>query len=181
MEEIWKDIPGYEGYYQVSNLGRVKSLERRVYKGVDKNGNPFYQTLKTRICVLQKSSWGGYPSIVLRKDRNVKSFFVHRLVASLFVPNQENLKEINHKDGDRNNNVAENLEWCNRSYNIWHAYHMNGRTQSNSVPVKCIENGITYPSFHEAARSLGLDKTLISKVAHGKQKETKGYHFTLNV
>lgn len=127
-----------------------------------------------------QNSLGNYHSIILHKDGVIKDFFVHRIVASLFVPNPESLNEINHKDGNRKNNAAENLEWCNRSYNIWHAYHMNGRTQSNSVPVKCIENGITYPSFHEAARSLGLDKTLVSKVAHGKQKETKGYHFTLN-
>ena len=178
MEEIWKDIPGYEGYYQVSNMGRVKSLGRKVRQGVKKNGEPFYKTVRERICTLQ-NSWGNYSSLLFHKDGVVKCLLIHRLVAKMFVPNPNNLPEINHKDGNRKNARAENLEWCNRSYNIWHSYHVNGRVQSNSVTVKCIENGITYPSFHEAARSLGLDKTLVSKVARGRQPQTKGYHFTI--
>ena len=110
--EIWKDVKGYEGYYQVSNMGRVKSM--RVLKtpknGVKCRKNAFLSTKTTH----DKQ----YVLVALCRDGEKKQIQVHRLVAEAFIPNPHNYKEINHKDENKGNNVALNLEWCSRSYNV---------------------------------------------------------------
>ena len=114
MCEIWKDIEGYEGIYQVSNFGNVKSLSRLThFENTHKSG---YRLTKERIL---KSGVGsnGYSSVVLRKDGKSRTFMVHRLVALTFIPNLENLPEINHKDENKQNNHINNLEWCSHIYN----------------------------------------------------------------
>lgn len=103
MEEIWKDIRGYEGLYQVSNLGNVKSLNWR-NQGVQKN-------------LWLKPHNRGYLQVELAKDGKKKCFVVHRLVADAFVPNPNGFPQVNHKDEVKTNNASENLEWCTRSYN----------------------------------------------------------------
>lgn len=108
MEEIWKDIPGYEGYYQVSNLGRVKSLPRGKQW-------PYRQT-HNNIRKPRMTS-RGYYRVNLSKWNEVKSYFVHRLVAMAFIPNPDNLPIINHKDENPQNNHVDNLEWCTYRYN----------------------------------------------------------------
>ena len=100
MDEIWKDKKDYEEHYQVSNLGRVKSI---------KFGKE--RILKQRQCM------NGYYCVNLSKNGIVKSYYVHRLVAEAFIPNPNNLPLINHKDECKTNNVVTNLEWCDRSYN----------------------------------------------------------------
>lgn len=115
--EIWKDVLGYEGYYQVSNLGRVKSLDRVVLrKGHNMN-------LKGKIIKPQLNEFG-YQMVVLIKMAKSKSIKIHQLVANAFIPNPENLPCINHKDGLKRNNHATNLEWCTYSQNHKHAYDM---------------------------------------------------------
>lgn len=109
--EIWKDIPGYEGLYQVSNIGRVKSLAR-------KNSNV---CLKTRI-LTERVNQNGYILYCLQKNKERKWNRVHRLVAACFIPNPNNYPVVNHIDGNKTNNKIENLEWCTRSYNTKHAY-----------------------------------------------------------
>lgn len=99
-KEIWKDILGYEGLYQVSNFGRVKSL---------KFG-------KERILKLTKDK-DGYLIVNLYKNNKSKTFKVHRLVAEAFIPNPDNLPQVNHKDEDKSNNILSNLEWCDVKYN----------------------------------------------------------------
>ena len=106
MEKIiegWKDIEGYEGLYQVSNLGRVKSL------GNDKNK-------KEKIRKVRKNNFG-YLHLTLHKNRIAKDYLIHRLVATAWIPNPNNLPEINHKDECKTNNTVENLEWCDATYN----------------------------------------------------------------
>lgn len=107
MEEKWKDIEGYEGSYQISNLGRVKSLERYNSKG-DK--------LKEKILKNRVNSQG-YLSVVLYRDNTKKQYKVHKLVAKHFIPNPNNLPYINHINQQKNNNRVENLEWCTPQYN----------------------------------------------------------------
>lgn len=102
-KEIFKDIKGYEGLYQVSNLGNVKSL------GNDK-------AKKERILKTGKNIWG-YLYVILRKNRKGKITYIHRLVANTFIPNVDNLPQVNHKDENKENNCADNLEWCNAKYN----------------------------------------------------------------
>lgn len=112
MQEIWKDIPEYEGLYQVSNLGRIKSLPR---KGT--------HTTKERIMNFTKSN-KGYFIAVLSKDYKKKSFSVHRLVAQAFIPNPNNLPQVNHKDENKENNNINNLEWCSNWYNTHYGNHL---------------------------------------------------------
>ena len=105
MKEIWKDIEGYEGLYQISNLGRVKSFPR---KGT--------HTTKERIIKFAKSN-KGYLIAILKNNDVQKAFSVHRLVAKAFIPNPNNLPQVNHKDENKENNNVNNLEWCNNWYN----------------------------------------------------------------
>lgn len=115
MVEIWKDIKGYEGYYQISNLGNVKSL--RDFK--NKKIICREKILKNHI------NKNGYVYIGLCKDKNHKTHRVHRLVAQTFIDNPDNLPQVNHIDGDKSNNCVDNLEWCTRSQNQIHAYKHN--------------------------------------------------------
>lgn len=108
MEEVWKDIPDYEGYYQVSNLGKIKRLPR--HKPTDKR-KTHNNIRKPRLAE------NGYFRINLSKDNSVKWFGIHRLVALAFIPNPDNLPVINHKDENKQNNRVDNLEWCTHQYN----------------------------------------------------------------
>lgn len=111
MKEVWKDIEGYENKYQISNLGRVKSLSRKI-----SNGKSFYLS-KEKIL---KSSIGttGYYFVNL----NYVSKKIHRLVAKTFIPTIEGKNYVNHIDGNKLNNKSDNLEWCTNQENIIHAY-----------------------------------------------------------
>ena len=103
-KQIWKDIPGYEGLYQVSNTGRVRSLN-------------YNRTGETKV-LKQGTNKGGYKRVNLYKDGKFKIYFVHRLVALVFIPNPNNYPVINHKDENPKNNTVWNLEWCTQEYNI---------------------------------------------------------------
>lgn len=110
MKEIWKTVQGYENKYEVSNLGRVKSLER-----IDR----YNRKIEEKILAPRKHT-GGY----LRVQLSRKDFYIHRLVAQAFIPNLENKKYINHIDGNKTNNKVENLEWCTANENMKHAYYI---------------------------------------------------------
>lgn len=109
MEEIWKDIPGYEGLYQASTYGRIKSLRRYRFNHNKK------QIVEERI--LKPGVVNGYLRVALWKDAKQKNILVHRLIALTFISNPNNYKEINHKDETRQNNHVDNLEWCSHKYN----------------------------------------------------------------
>lgn len=116
MKEIWKDIPGYEGSYQVSNLGRVRSLNY--------NHTGEIKLLK------QGTDKKGYKRVSLYKNGKEKKYPVHRLVAITFISNPNNYKEVNHKDEDKSNNNVNNLEWCTREYNINYGTAMKRSSES---------------------------------------------------
>ena len=115
-DEEWRDVVGYEGLYQVSNLGRVKSLSRRI---VYKDGREY--NYPSKVLKNQKISTG-YIGVMLYGVDGNKQYFVHRLVAETFIPNPNNLSDVNHKDGCKTNNILSNLEWCSHSDNQKHAY-----------------------------------------------------------
>lgn len=112
MEEIWKDIKGYEGLYQISNLGRVKCLPKiirnRKYKEIIKSPS---------------LAGKGYYRLILCNNGKNKAFYIHRLVAQAFIPNPNNLPQVNHKDENILNNCVDNLEWCNNKQNINYGLH----------------------------------------------------------
>lgn len=111
MEEIWKDIEEYKGYYQVSNLGNVRSLDRIIKGNVG-------QPKKQKGAIVNQRIRGLYMAVVLCKGNRRKDFSVHRLVAEAFIPNKDNYPCVNHKDENKLNNRVDNLEWCSYSYNI---------------------------------------------------------------
>lgn len=110
MIEIWKDIEGYKGYYQVSSRGRVKGLLRTIDKG-------YYGKQVYPETIMNTFESNGYIMVTLRKDGTKHNYKVHRLVAKAFIPNPNNYPCINHKDCNRKNNTVENLEWCTYYYN----------------------------------------------------------------
>ena len=115
MEIIRKPIKGYEGLYEVDNLARVFSVDRVVT--VNDNGRIYDKPLKGKK-IKQAMHSKGYKVVALTKEGKMKSFFVHRLVAEAFIPNPNSLPMINHIDEDKTNNLSENLEWCDSSYNM---------------------------------------------------------------
>ena len=117
MQEIWKDIKDYEGSYQVSNLGRVRSLTRKV-----KTFNGF-RTTKGKLLKLLKTN-RNYFRVDLKRNQKDKYISIHRLVAEAFLPNPNNYPVINHIDGDTSNNRVDNLEWCTQSHNVKEAYRI---------------------------------------------------------
>ena len=112
MTEIWKAVKGYEGLYEVSNFGNVRSLDRFV-----KAKNDSLTKKKGRILVPFYESQKGYYQVSLSKDGKNKKHRVHRLVALAFLENPFNCTDVNHKDEDKTNNNVDNLEWCTRKYN----------------------------------------------------------------
>ena len=135
--EEWRDVIGYEGYYQISNLGRVKSLPRLV-----RNVNG-YSTKKELI--LNPHINKGYLKTALTINKITNYKFIHKLVAEAFIPNSNNYPQVNHKDTDKLNNKKDNLEWCTPSQNMKHAYDNNliskdGFNNSNSkLKIKQVE------------------------------------------
>ena len=120
MEEIWKDIQGYEGIYQISNKGRVKALKKKVHKII--KGKECYPSYKEKILKISNHNRNGYLKINITKDNVNKTCQIHRLVAKAFIPNPNNLPQVNHKNGIKTDNQAENLEWVTISENHKHAF-----------------------------------------------------------
>jgi len=174
MEEIWKDIPGYDGNYQVSNMGRIRSVERTVV--VDGGKKLYKRKLSGRI--IEQHLNRGYPYVTLRKDGKSYTEKIHRCVCAAFIDNPHGFGDVNHKNGDRSDNRAENLEWCTRQYNIWHSYYVTKREPAGCKKVLCLDNGKIYQSCMAAGRDLGLvNSGHISDVANGIYKQYRGYHF----
>lgn len=114
-KEVWKDIKGFEGVYQVSNLGNVKSLDR--YLPYKTNGSKFYKGQE----IVKRPNNCGYLRVGLSKNKKQHHYFVHRLVAQTFIENFNNLEQVNHKDGNKLNNRVDNLEWVTLEDNISHS------------------------------------------------------------
>lgn len=174
MEQVvWKPVVGYEGRYEVSNEGVIRSLDVavrcrgtgiRVHKG------------KLLPC---RANNRGYLTVNLTKDNITKSFLVHRAVAEAFIPNFFALPQVNHKDGNKGNNDVSNLEWVTDDENKAHSSIAVGGTQrpKKAVKVVCVASGkaMTFDGLREAERALLLDHKCSLKVLQGKQSVHKGY------
>lgn len=167
-KEIWRDIKGYEGLYQVSNLGRVKSLDRTDFNGHHRKE----RTLK----ILRNTK--GYLQISLFKNRTHKRYLIHRLVADAFIQNKNNLPCVNHKDENPLNNCIDNLEWCTYKYNSNYGTINRKRGESHSKPViqYTLDGQFVkeYPSAREAERQTGIKFTQISACCNGKYEYSGG-------
>lgn len=174
MEE-WKDIEGYEGLYQVSNFGNVRSLDRYI-KMKNKWGG--VSTVLKKGKKLKKWKYpNGYLFFPLHKNNICKQFLAHRLVANAFIINPDNLPVVNHKDENKENNTVENLEWCNHPYNnTYNDRHIkvgkklhNRKDLSKIVYKYTLDDELveTYPSASEAARQNGVNVARIIQCCNG--------------
>lgn len=164
MEEVWKDIKGYCGKYQISSLGHVKSLFYHNTKGVKRDG-----ILK---CATDKK---GYLRCALSLHNELRTFKVHRLVALHFIPNPKEFPQVNHKNGNKKDNRVENLEWCDNSKNQLHAWKKGLNTGSCKSVIVTLPNGkiLNFNRIIDAAAYFGVtDDTFRSYYTH-KSKGTK--------
>lgn len=202
MKEIWKDIEGYEGKYQVSNLGRIKSLERKNSRG---------NQIREKILKLIYDK-DGYLLVNLYKNSKKKTYKVHRLVALAHIPNPNNYPQVNHKDENPSNNHISNLEWCTNKYNCnygtkkerlskklkgkfigennpMYSKHLTeeakkkisesrkgkylGSNSPNSKKVMCVTTGEIFGSSREAAEKYNISMRSICKCCRGELKTYK--------
>lgn len=164
MEEKWRDIAGYEGLYQISNLGRVKSLN-------------YARQHKSSIKSLQVKS-NGYVKVDLKHNGKLSSMNVHRLVAKAFIPNPGNKSDVNHIDGNKENNRLDNLEWATRSENMYHCKKVLGKNAGRApIPVVCVETGIEYPDMYAAAKAVKGRPAGIKAAVDGVYHTSAGYHW----
>lgn len=162
--EIWKDIVGFEGYYQISNYGRLKSFKK----------------IKSGRILSNVNNLGWYFNVVLRKKgiKTMKSVKIHRLVAEHFIPNPDGKKYINHKDGNKQNNHVSNLEWCTQAENVKHAIGQNpnilrGMRKYNQEirPIPIVQFNLDgslvdfYRNGSDASRATGICQRNILQVA----------------
>ena len=170
--EIWKEMPDYEGLYQISNRGRIKSVSR-----IKNAGSKFKYVSKEKL-LKQQITKDGYLSVFLCKNGERKCLSVHRLVAIAFIPNDGKLSDVNHKDENKLNNSVDNLEWCSKEYNTKYGT----RTQRTSKRIKQVsldgEYLKTYNSVKEASRMTGIGSSNIHNCAIGKVLIKRGKEYT---
>ena len=179
-KEIWKDIKGYEELYQISNYGRVKSLKRKsaFYCGLRKEY--LERPIKEKILSFSKSN-RGYLQVSLTKSGKCRTYTIHRLVAQAFIPNLENKEQVNHIDGNKNNNCIDNLEWVTISENNKHAFDtgLNKPHNQRKVNQYDLNNNYikTWNSITEFLKenNINLKNSGITSCCKGKQKTAYGY------
>ena len=171
MQEIWKEIEGYDGFYQVSNLGDVKSIGGQIGNAIRKP-----RVLKQSLTI------DGYPKVRLQRGNEDRTVTVHRLVAMYFVPNPNNEETVNHIDGNKMNNVFSNLEWTDRSGQMHHAYKLNlksARVGSSNSNAKLTPKEVRYirdnyikgnREYGSSAlgRKFGVTHRVITLIANGE-------------
>lgn len=175
MIEIWKDIQGYEGCYQVSNLGVVRSLDRFV-----RNGNGEY--FRKGSVLAYSLACGGYPRVSLNKSGKSKDKKIHRLVAEVFIPNDKNLVAVNHIDGNKLNNRVDNLEWVSYSENMKHSFrnktHTPGANRKKLSDRDVIEirrwKATTNITYADLAKHYGVNPANVCNIVKNKAR-TKAY------
>ncbi len=183
MEELWKDVIGYEKLYQVSNLGRIKSLKYKNKFNIEKIIKP-------------RDVGRGYLAVILYKNKKIKNLYVHRLVAQAFILKSENKLYVNHKDGIKYNNNVNNLEWCTQSENVKHFFNkldsskrrkqmgllakkrINEKNPHYKGKVICLNTGTIYLSAMDASKKVNISTTSLSLLLNKKKEFINGYKFS---
>lgn len=186
MEERWAPVPQYEGFYEVSTLGQVRSLPH-----LAKHSRKGYVKRRGKI-LAQHPDADGYLEVNLSKHGKVRQFRVHRLVCTAFLPNPDNLPVVNHKDFDKSNNCIYNLEWCSQKYNALHAVS-NGRlphiskearcriskaaSESSRRPVVCSTTGHEFRSVKDACKHFNVTSDTVIRSAKKGVPTRSGLQF----
>ena len=152
------DIRGYEGKYAITSCGKVWSYKTKKFLSTHKNSK-------------------GYERVYLCKDKGGKSLAIHKLVAMAYIPNPNNLPQINHKDENKENNSANNLEWCTNKYNSNYGTRNERMAKAKGKKVLCIELNRIFDSEKQAERELNIGVARISECCSGKNKTAGGYHW----
>lgn len=176
-KEIWRTINGFEGLYEVSSLGRVRSLDRYVK-------HPDFKEWRKGKVLKQSTSNRGYKKVTLTKNGQKYYFSVHRLVAQSFVPNPHNFPQVNHKNEEKDDNRVENLEWCTQAYNNSFGTRLKRVSKANSQahPTRSVfqynDCGVLihrWKSLHEMERQTGYSRANISRNYKGGRRRAYGF------
>lgn len=162
MNEIWKPIKGYKHYF-VSSHGRIKSTK-------------FWNGTNERFLKPSKSQ-KGYLYVTLSENGKTKTYLIHRIVATEFIPNPNEYTQINHINEIKTDNRIENLEWCSPFYNVNYGLRTTKQIEKCSKQVRCVEKNKIYPSASSAAKENGLNQGNISNCCIGRNKTAGGYHW----
>ena len=174
--ELWKDVLGYEGIYEVSNIGRVRTKEGKTTHSV-MHGT---RTWKSRI-LKEKNPNGRDIRVSLWKDKKERSYLVHQLVGEAFIENPNNFNQINHLDGNPRNNHVDNLEWCSPKENVNHAFDNNLMGTNKRIILRNVNNGELkeFGSMSKASEYLGAKNSYVSWLVKNK-KQPLGYMIYIN-
>ena len=167
MGEEWREVYGFDILIEVSNRGnvRTKHYPGRGYRREYRDLHPL-------------DNGHGYLRIVLPYRGKERTVYIHQLVAEYFLPNPWGYSEINHKDENKTNNSADNLEWCTHKYNANYGTAKERSSAKQRRRIRCINNNIVYGSLEEAAQAVGVGKTAISNCLNGRTKSCAGYKWS---
>lgn len=184
MREIWKDIDGYEGLYQISDLGKIKSLQRWKPNHNQTGFTGTFKLLEEKI-LKPKVDRKGYLFVELHKNGKSKHYKVHRLVAKAFIPNPDNKPQVNHINGNKTDNKKENLEYCTNYENQKHAWLIGLQkpriSEKNPKAKKVIQYDLQgnfikeWNSMMDIERKMNISHTSVSLCCRNKVKNIRGY------